>query len=127
MEVRSSMGKRYEEMEEKSEERESELKSMEETWELLQETPVNKHGSVSFCQFWRILGFGRDDLKLNKFWASLVFAKTGEEREREQSRRGRSNVVMRRFILSCSLICCVVGLKVEFFWVLMGYWFSVRH
>lgn len=107
-EVRNSMENRWVLMEAKSEERESELRSMELTWELLQKTPVNKHGSIPCCQFWRMFGFGREDLKLNRFWAS----EAGEERESEQNRgsRERSNVV-RRFIL-CSILfplCSLMG------------------
>lgn len=59
----------------KSAERDNELRFNDSTRELLlQRTPENEHGWVPFCQFWRILGFGRDDLKLNKFWVSLAFA-----------------------------------------------------
>lgn len=87
-EVSCSREKRWLETEVKSEERESELRFKDPTRELLlQETPENEHGLVFCCQFWRMFGLGRDDLKLNKFWASLVFVvgEAGEEREREQS------------------------------------------
>jgi len=101
-EASCSMEKRWVETALKSEEREREVRFKEITRELLlQETPVKEQGLELCCQFWRMSGLGRDDLKLNKFWASLVFAaETGEETEREQrSRKRERRSVLRRFIL----------------------------
>ena len=84
------MEKRWEETELKSEDRERVLRFTDVTRELLHEMPVKKQGSVPCCQFWRMFGLWRDDLKLNNLSASLVFAveeapEAKEGRETEQS------------------------------------------
>ena len=87
-EVKCSIEKRCVDTEEISVERDRELRSKEETLELLQKTPLKWHGSEFSCQFWRIFGFKSEDLKLNNFWASLVFPSGGGEAAKTEENRG---------------------------------------
>lgn len=69
---------------------------------LSQTTPEKRHGSLPCSQFERILGSGRDDLKLSKLWASLILpleVDAGEERQTEQKRSRRTSKGVKKLMV----------------------------
>lgn len=91
-------------MEVKSEEREREVRSTDVTLELVlsQKTPEKRHGSLPCSQFERILGSGRDDLKLSKLCASLILpleVDAGEERLTEHMKSRRTSKGAKKFMV----------------------------
>jgi hypothetical protein len=71
----------------------TELRSIEETRESLQEMPVKVHGSTSGSQLRRMAGFGRPALKLMSWWVSLLGEAEDEADDawREKKVRERRN------------------------------------